>query len=372
MKTETLIIGDGISGLACANKLAENEREFLIVTENVEGRIARSEDGQVYYGAYFVMKDYKHLNKFVRIREKISPLNVQFHENGRQYTAFNFGILKHFGEFLRTIRILFKFKKHYEAFKKNSEIMDQADAIKKDSYLWKLYNQKASDFILEQRIEYIGYKYLAQMIHGAAFTPTNKINAMLFLLMSMPIIASTHRFDLLDEKISSHVGDKIVFASATVIKKEHSLYKVSTSKGDFFAKNVVVATPPHISKKLLDLGKIKRPTNAHMFHIAGELRGDWDMINLFDESDSTLAFAKERNGTFLFYSVLAKPDFSKYFIKHRIIYHKFWNPAFNVSGFELLKCELSKNLYLIGDHNVCSMEDSFITGVYAANRILGG
>ena len=112
MKIETLIIGDGISGLACANKLSANNKDFLIVTENVEGRIARSKDGHVYYGAYFVMKNYHNMRKIVRLRERISRLHVRFNKNGVSYSAFNYRVLKHFGEFIHAVRILLKFKKH--------------------------------------------------------------------------------------------------------------------------------------------------------------------------------------------------------------------------------------------------------------------
>ncbi len=63
---ETIIIGGGISGLACARKLHENKKEFLLITENIGGRILTSEDGNFNYGALFVLKDYKHVLKFIK------------------------------------------------------------------------------------------------------------------------------------------------------------------------------------------------------------------------------------------------------------------------------------------------------------------
>ncbi|MDH3301302.1 MAG: hypothetical protein OES24_12420, partial [Acidimicrobiia bacterium] len=52
-----------------------------------------------------------------------------------------------------------------------------------------------------------------------------------------------------------------------------------------------------------------------------------------------------------------------------IVEHHDWNPAFNLVGDALLDCEQAPNLYLIGDHNICGLEDAFVTGLHAASRI---
>ncbi|MCK5030408.1 MAG: NAD(P)/FAD-dependent oxidoreductase, partial [Thermoplasmatales archaeon] len=54
MKTktfDTVIVGAGISGLACARSLSERGEDFLIVSEDIGGRILTSEDGNENYGA---------------------------------------------------------------------------------------------------------------------------------------------------------------------------------------------------------------------------------------------------------------------------------------------------------------------------------
>ena len=83
------------------------------------------------------------------------------------------------------------------------------------------------------------------------------------------------------------------------------------------------------------------------------------------------AIARQANGQILLVSVSAQPDFARIFDTWEISEHHHWNPAFHLDGNALLECEQGPGLYLIGDHNVCTLEDSYITGLYAAQRILG-
>ena len=108
-----------------------------------------------------------------------------------------------------------------------------------------------------------------------------------------------------------------------------------------------------------------------MFHLSGKLCEEMEdcETNLFSDKNKILVLSHQNNNTYLFYSKSTKPKFEKYFKSYKILKHHFWNPAFNIVGSELLECKQSNNFYLIGDHNICGLEDSYITGIYAANQI---
>ncbi|HIH42190.1 TPA: NAD(P)/FAD-dependent oxidoreductase [Candidatus Woesearchaeota archaeon] len=82
---DTIIIGSGISGLGCAHTLKDNNKDFLIITEDIGGRICTSNDGKVNYGAYFVTYDYKNLKKLVTKGRKIRFKDITFHNGRKRY-----------------------------------------------------------------------------------------------------------------------------------------------------------------------------------------------------------------------------------------------------------------------------------------------
>jgi hypothetical protein len=114
------------------------------------------------------------------------------------------------------------------------------------------------------------------------------------------------------------------------------------------------------------------PIYAHMFVVKGRLRRPWARSTyiLFSENDDTFAIAQQAGGQTLLVSSVEQPDFSRFFEKWEVVDHHYWNPAFHLDGNTLLECEQGPGLYLIGDHNVCTLEDAYITGIHAASRIL--
>jgi hypothetical protein len=165
----------------------------------------------------------------------------------------------------------------------------------------------------------------------------------------------------------------LLFDSVTGVTRTADHYSIRTGNGaTFSADSVVVATPIDVSARLLDLGPVKGPISAHMFLMRGNLRRPWAQatFSLFPEGDPTLGIARQTEGSILFCSVSEDPDFARYFTTWEVVEHHHWNPAFHLEGDALLECEQGPGLYLVGDHNVCNLEDAYITGVYAADSIL--
>ncbi len=368
---ETIIIGAGIAGLACARKLHENGKEFLVISENIGGRCGEYSENGIPCGAYFVMDNYQHFKKFIRIGRRICPSKIRFHGKKGAYTIWSRELLAHPFQLLKLIFLVYKFKRHYEKFKKKCETMPQTKAIKSDPYFHEIYNQNAKDFVKKHKITDLAESFIEYLLYGGCISPLHKCKANNFLWISLFVIIPSYEFLFLKDEMIKGFKENIKIGSVAKISKEKDFYSIKTKKKTFKSKNLVVATPPNTSQKLLNLKDMRKNNNCHIFHISGKVRKHYDncMIN-FLINDSTYVLAKQKDETFIFLTEKSNPRFEDYFYNYKIIRHKFWNPAFNMLGNVCWECKLDKNLYLIGDHNATNLEDTFITGLYAANRII--
>lgn len=372
---ETVIVGGGIAGLACARRLHDAGRPFLLITEDVGGRIRASTDGAVNLGAYYVRSDYSHVNRYVDRGKRIRRHHILRGDRDGSFTRRDLPLLEHLPQAVRFVRLMREFRRHYETFKQDCLLISQAEAIRADPLLDHLYHEPAPRFIRRQRIEDIARSYLAPAIRGTGFTSMDELTAFTLLVGVLPTIVPIFEYAFRLDRLTDGFEAAVRCDAVTAVTPTSAHYTVRTRRGaDVVADNVVVATPIDVSARLLDLGPLKSPVHAHMFLLRGTLHRPWAAapFTLLPEGDPVFALARQNGGLTLLSSSSGDPGFSRYFSAWEVVEHHHWNPAFHLEGDALLECEQAPGLYVIGDHNVCDLEDAYITGVYAANRILAG
>lgn len=368
---ETIIIGAGISGLACARKLHEHGKDFLVISKDIGGRAGKYSDKNVSYGAYFIFDNYYNIKKYAKKIRRMRLLDCCFHSKDRNVTILI--LFRYPLQFIRLLYLIFKFKRKYFNLKKNCETVPQKKVFNADPFIKRIYNQSTEQFIQENKIQDIARNTICPGLRAIVFLPMKKISAIYFLWLAQIFVTKFYEFVLLFDKLTEGFEKKIIRDAVCNITKKAGFYSIKINKNELYAKNVVVATPPHVSKKLLHLKSIKKPAMAFFYHVSGRIKTPYQKgsYHFFEEYHVLLGITKAVDENYIVFTTRKEINLKDYFHDYNIIRHWCWNPAFSIGSGPLWACEQDKNLYLIGDHNACNLEDAFITGIYAANRILG-
>ena len=86
--------------------------------------------------------------------------------------------------------------------------------------------------------------------------------------------------------------------------------------------------------------------------------------------DEIKIFDAQPDGIDVVYSAHAEPDFGRYYEDYTVVEDHFWQPAIQLSRAEWRPLQPKPNLFTIGDYNICGLEDSYVTGLFAANKII--
>ena len=369
---DTIIIGAGISGLACARQLNKYDQDFLIISKDIGGRILTSEDGNANYGAFFVCSDYDNVLKYVTLKSRIRLRDFCFHENKNIYILFEPKIVRYLPQFIKTYKLLYEFRKKLRLLRRNSETVSQKKAIENDSFLYDLYMQKASDLIKEHKIVSETDMYLSKALYSTTFSKVSEMNAFSFLQFLIPLVTPIYTFTFEKEKMIKPFQDKIKIGSVKDIKFKDDKYKIKTADAILYSKNIVLATEISWSKDFADVKKVNIPVNTNMIHVKGIAKKEisWKNYQLFSPPGNVQAIADLKDGTYLFYYKNEPPPLKNYFKKFQVIAHKLWSPAGTINGRILIESNRGNNMYLIGDYNIAGLEETYITGLFSANQII--
>jgi hypothetical protein len=231
--------------------------------------------------------------------------------------------------------------------------------------------QNAADFVFKKNLESGTETYLSKGLYSTTFSKIKEMNAFSFLQFILPIITPIYRFTLEKEKMIQPFENKLKIGKVNDIIYKNEKYKIKINKEVIQSKNIVMATQINWSKHFSGVKKANLPVSTNMLHVKGNPKKiiSRKCYHLYSPPSKVQAIANLKDGTFLFYYKDKQPNLNYYFSNPKIIAKKFWNPVGTINGHSLIESNRGNNMYLIGDYNIAGLEESYITGIFAANQI---
>ena len=369
---ETLIIGGGISGLACARHLQDANIPFTLITDRVGGRLALSERGH-YFGAVIMNNDYVYVKQHAEKSFKSVPWKSYIWDGSKGVNS----VLRILSlETLRLNKVFAEFNRAFSHYRAEAPYTCQKTLMERDPLLRKLVSKSAEDFVKEQNIEAITEKFLGPVIGAVFLGDWKQMNAFHFCAGVNCLGNGSINADWSGtiDSLTQGFADKFVIDKVISIEEldRGEAYQVKCEEHRYRAERVVLSVPGAVGDRLLGLRNTAKREDCHVFHIEGKRRALYRPKSslIMKPEDEILMFFPLPDGIDVVYSRLAEPDFSRYYENHTIIAQHFWQPAIQLSQSEWRPLQRKPNLFTIGDYNICGLEDSYLTGLFAANKII--
>jgi hypothetical protein len=374
MQSKTIIVGGGMAGMACADRLLEAGQDFLMVTDVLGGRIMYSETAKVNFGAYFVMGNYKNAKKLLIREDLLNPLQVYFHNSDTEHfgvlSLHTLGLLP---EFIRFFLAMRQFSSHYETFKKRCLTMPHKDALEADPYMADIYTKPAAQFAREKGYAKFATDYVSKFMYACTGASTDDVTALDFLNVSMGLMVPIHRFKFDRQAMANRLGNHLVTDTITQVEKRDGQYTLTGRSGKTYqAENVIMATPASVTKKLLELDEIRGACKIYAYHVRATIKPIYRNyeINLFPFMSKLMLTTKQFDGTYLIYGREKDIDLNQVCERFEVLNMVSWEKAMYVFGNAYLEQQYDDGLFVAGDHNGLGLEPTAISGIYAANQVI--
>lgn len=371
---ETIIVGGGISGLACARRLHELGREFRLISDRLGGRMHTSVRGHN-LGAAYVTQDYVHVIPFVENLARVLVPDIYYWDGKRMISLYNVRNVARLGEFMRFFRLLITFRRRMNALRARAPWVCQKTLMEADSLLSEYTLMAATEFVREHRLERITEIFVAPIVYATIFLPWREVNAFYYLMVMFPAILPTFAFDSRKTvaRITAGFEHRLVNGKVIGINESDDSYLVEGAWGRWRCDNLVLALPTRNSSPFFSTESAARDVPYCTAHVRGRRRPAYlsgKSIFLRDEHPARILWY-QRDGTDVVFAGCVNPDLSAYYTDYEITDSVAWKTAMQISGERWRTLQPREHLFTIGDHNVVGLEDSFLTGLFAANRIAG-
>ena len=372
---KAIIIGGGVAGIACAMRLMEARQDFLLITENLGGRIKYAQEAKVNFGAYFVMSNYSNARQLLTTGAWINPIDACFHLSATErYAVLSGHTLGLLPELLRFYLAMWEFSRHYAPYKQRCLAIPQRAALETDPYIKEIFSMPAPQFVRARKFERAAAEYLSKFAYACTGASMEQLTALDFLNVSQGMVLPIYKIIFNPETVTQKLGSHLVYDSITRIESQpgkHTL--IGKSEREYEAEKIVIATPAAITQQLLGLKEIRAASQLHVFHVNALLKAEFCKynLNLLPYSSEIMLTVKQHDGTYLIYSRVKEADLHQVCEQFHLLASMHWEKAMYIQGAAYLEQQYGNGIYVAGDHNGLGLEPTAISGIFAANQILG-
>lgn len=397
----TIVVGAGAAGMNCCLELQKEDYEYLLISPNIGGRICNDEIRHMNYGAVFYFGTYKYMLRSGLLipGEDVLPslqAGCCHHDNGKQHEPVSPTTIKDMPSLLKYMKWMREtFIPRYSAFKDNCTVMEVTAALELDPLIKELYTESALHMIERMGFGPIAYDLVSMFAHACTGTKIKDLTALDYLNTVQPLtmripplrlLFDLKRFDFdsegTKERLSQGSGE-VLIDEVTSVEKADEGWRVVTAGGNTFTcDNLVMASPAIDTKRLLEPVEevpeldIREASELTGYLLCGTIKPKYrkHMLHIFDDTIPIIYIAHRFDGN---YEIFTEVDFEEsrkfdeYFDEWEVLGKKYWQYALYTAAHEALPQNLAPGIIMAGDVNGLGMEPACISGIYAANKIMG-
>ena len=373
---QTIIIGGGISGLACAKRLYEKDRDFLVITKELGGRMKWDEKTGINMGAGIIMSDNKNILKYIKIKERKTHQSVKnallCDEKCRPISTIALENVRNIPKMLKLLFFIWRMDRHAKKLMSKLPHESLRDVLEKDTFLKWAFLTPATEFVKKHGLEEISRKYVNPIINSTFYTSYENVNTFYYLGNLAPMFSKIYLPDFTGvvEKLTKGFEEKILLDEVKGVNKKDGVFEVATSESTFIADNVVFAAPEQSLRGVYDLPRAQIQQDVHRFVVKGKRKEEYSSHKVVFNPDNhhILSISNER-GYDIVSASKEDPGFDKYYDSYEILNHIHWTPA-TIIPKEITNQNPEEGVYIASDYNFSAVEYSFVSGLYAANQII--
>ena len=370
---ETAIIGGGISGLACARRLHELGRPMALFTRSLGGRLLGGPTG-ANLGASYATADYHHVGAFLETDpgQRLGDVATLVDGEPRSVTR-----MAHSHPFLmaRLLGWVRRVRRHHNRVRRRMHQTCQRELLLGDPVISELARTPASEFVEANGLQELDRLFLGAIARSTLFVPTAELDAFLWLATLYPFVVRCWRADARSALEGISAGWRHAVHHDTISSLQHLdgalPWRLEGEQATIRATNVVISTPVAATRRFAPLlAGEARQVPVRTLHVRGKRRppyAGWPALFLPPPHPITVLWRGSEGLDILF--DLGRTDLGIYYEEVEVLAEHGWESGVQLPHGEWRPLNPTPGLYTVGDYNVCGLEDSFLTGLFAAQHI---